>query len=64
MDKNLDKLEEDQERVGVCKGDRAQDTYDRAHQRSSTQEKDRMHLCSRAKEGDRSQGDRSQPDGD
>ena len=60
MDKNLDKLEEDQERAGVCKGDRAQDTCDRAHQHSSTQEEDRTHLHSHAKEGDRSQGiDRS-----
>ena len=33
MDKNLEKLEEDQERAGVCEGDQAQDTYDRAHQR-------------------------------
>ena len=64
MDKNLDKLEEDQERARVCEGDRAQDTCDRAHQRSSAQEEDRTHLRSCAKEGDRSQGDRSQLDGD
>ena len=49
MDQNLDKLEEDQERVGVCEGDRAQDTCDRVHQRSSAQEEDRTHLRSRAK---------------
>ena len=54
MDKNLDKLEEDQERAGVCEGDQAQDTCNRAHQRSSAQDEDRMHLRSRAKEGDRS----------
>ena len=61
MDKNLVKLEEDQERARVCEGDRAQDTCDRAHQRSSTQDEDRMHPRSRAKEGDRSQsnGDRA-----
>ena len=63
MDKNLDKLEEDQERAEVYKGDRAQDTCDRAHQRLSAQEEDRTHLRSRAK-GDQSHGDRSQPDGD
>ena len=33
MDKNLDKLEEDQERAGVCEGDRAQDTCDRVLER-------------------------------
>ena len=64
MDKNLEKLEEDQERTGVCEGDQAQDTCDRAHQFSSAQEEDRTHLRSHGKEGDRSQGDRSQPDGD
>ena len=57
MDKNLDKLEEGQERAGVCEGDRA-------HQHSSAQEEDRTHLRSCAKEGDWSQGDRSQHDGD
>ena len=35
MDKNLDKLEEDQEKAGVCEGDWAQDTCDWAHQRSN-----------------------------
>ena len=64
MDKNLEKLEEDQEGVGVCESDWAQETYDRAHQCSSAQDKDRTHLRSLAKEGDRSQGDRLQPDGD
>ena len=64
MEKNFDKLVEDQERVGVCEGNRAQDTCDRAHQHSSAQEEDRTHLRSRAKEGDQSHGDRSQPDGD
>ena len=59
MDKNLDKLEEDQERAGVCEGDRVQDTFNRAHQRSTAKAEDRMHLRSCAKEGDRSQGDRS-----
>ena len=54
MDKNLVKLEEDQEGVGVCEGDRAQDTCDQAHQRLSAQGEDRTHLRSRAKEGDRS----------
>ena len=62
MDKNLEKLEEDQEGDGVCESDQAQETYDRTHQRSSTQDEDRTHLRSHAKEGDRSQGDRSQPD--
>ena len=64
MDKNLEKLEENQERAGVCKGDQAQDTCDRAHQSSSPQEEDRTHLRSRVKERDRSQGNRSQTDGD
>jgi hypothetical protein len=62
MDKNLEKLEEDQEGAGVCKCDRAQETCDRAHQRSSAQEEDRTHLRPRAKERDRSQCDRSQPE--
>ena len=53
MDKNLEKLEEDQERAGVCEGDRA-------HQRSSAQDEDRMR--SRTKEGDQSQGNQSHPD--
>ena len=44
--------EEDQERAEVCEGDRMQDTCDRAHQRLSPQEEDRMHLGSHAKEGD------------
>ena len=52
MDKNLEKLEEDQERAGVCEGDRAQDTCDQAHQHSSAQEEDRTHLRLHAKEGD------------
>ena len=52
MDKNLDKLEEDQERAGVCEGDRV-------HQRLSSQEEDQTHLRSRIKEGDQ-----LQPDGD
>ena len=64
MEKNLEKLEEDQEGARVCEGDRAQDTCDRAHQRSSAQDEDRTHLRSRAKEGDRSQGDRLQPNND
>ena len=64
MDKNLEKLEENQERARVCEGDRAQDTCDQVHQRSSAQEEDRTHLRSRAKEGDQSQGDQSQPDDD
>ena len=64
MNKNLEKLEEDQEGDGVCESDRAQETCNRAHQRLSTQDKDRTHLRSRAKEGDRSQGDRLQPDDD
>ena len=63
MDKNLEKLEEDQG-DGVCKSDRAQESCDRAHQRSSAQDEDQTHLSSHAKEGDRSQGDQSQPDGD
>jgi hypothetical protein len=58
------KLEEDQEGAGVCEGNRAQDTCDRAHQRSSDQEEDQTHLHSHAKEGDRSQCDRLQLDGD
>ena len=64
MDKNLEKLEEDQEGDGVCESDRAQETCDRVHQPSSAQDEDRTHLRLRAKEGDRSQGDRLQPDGD
>jgi hypothetical protein len=64
MDKNLEKLEEDQEGAGVCECDRAQETCDRAHQRSSAQEEDRTHLRPRAKERDRSQCDRSQPECD
>ena len=39
-------------------------TRARAHQRSSAQDENRTHLRSHAKEGDRSQGDRSLPDGD
>ena len=52
MDKNLEKIEEDQERDGVCEGDRVQDTCDRAHQRSSAQEEDQTHLSLCTKEGD------------
>jgi hypothetical protein len=48
MDKNLEKLEADEEGAGVCESDRAQETVC-----SSAQGKDRMQLCSRAKEGDR-----------
>ena len=64
MDKNLEKLEDDQEGDGVCENDWAQETCDQVHQRLSTQDEDRTHLRSPAKEGDRSQGDQLQPDGD